>query len=64
MVRCKRCRNCGERDETVQARGFNLGMLCAACHVDVRTSSVCRVIVPEREQHDRYAQMAARYGVK
>lgn len=52
-----------ERDFTVQYRqGF--GMLCAACHLDARSSSVKRQVVPEREQHDRYAQMAAKYGVK
>jgi hypothetical protein len=63
----KRCFRCGDRDETVQYRERNpkgLAILCAACHVDVRTSSVRQVRVPEREQHDRYAQMAVRYGVK
>lgn len=59
----KRCSKHGDRDFTTAWRpGF--GLLCAACHVDARTSSVRKVEVPEREQHDRYAQMAERYGVR
>jgi hypothetical protein len=61
----KRCNNPshGERDFTTQYRpGF--GMLCAACHLDARTSNVKQVRVPEREQHDRYAQLAERHGVR
>lgn len=64
MNRFKRCHKCESRDVTAQYRGHNLGVLCAACHVDVRTSSTRKVAVPEREQHDRYAQMAAKYGVQ
>ncbi len=64
MALYKRCRHCGDADVTVSQRGHNLGLLCAACNVDVRTSTVQQVAVPEREQHDRYAQMALRYGVK
>jgi len=60
----RRCRKCESRDLTAQHRGHNLGILCAACHVDVRTSSTRKVAVREVEQHDRYAQMAAKYGVK
>jgi hypothetical protein len=60
----KRCNKCETRDLTASFRGHNLGILCAACHVDVRTSNVKQVRVPEREEHDRYAQMAVRYGVK
>jgi hypothetical protein len=65
MAYGKRCNNPahGERDLTTQYRqGF--GMLCAACHVDARTSNVRQVPVPEREQHDRYAQMAEHYNVR
>lgn len=61
----KRCNNPahGDRDFTTAWRG-NLGMLCAACYVDARNSTVKQVPVPERIENDRYAQMAARYGVK
>jgi hypothetical protein len=63
----KRCWRCSDRDVTVSTRERmprDLRVLCAACYVDVRSSSVRQVAVPEREQHDRYAQMAERYGVK
>lgn len=61
----KRCSNPkhGERDLTAEYRGHGLGVLCAACYVDARTSSTRRVAVPERVQQDRYAQLAARYGL-
>lgn len=61
------CHNCHVPDVTVSYRErmpSGLRVLCAACHVDVRTSSTRKVAVPEREQQDRYAQMAARYGIK
>lgn len=58
----KRCRHCGEPSFTVQPRQ-SLGLLCAECNVDVRTSTVKQQPVPEREQHDRYAQLAARHGL-
>lgn len=61
------CHSCHKPDLTVSYRERmppGLRVLCAACHVDVRTSTVRQVRVPEREQHDRYAQMAVRYGVK
>lgn len=60
------CNHCHDRDETVSFRERmpkGLRVLCAACYVDVRTSTVKRVAVPERVEQDRYAQMAARYGV-
>jgi hypothetical protein len=63
----KACRVCQSNDPTVAYRERmpkGLAVLCAACHVDVRTSSTRKVAVPEREQQDRYAQMAVRYGVK
>lgn len=62
----KRCQVCRDRDETVSFRPRSLPglrVLCAACHVDAISSSVRQVRVPERVQQDRYAQMAARYGV-
>lgn len=62
----KACWKCQDRDETVAVRERmprGLRVLCAACYVDASTSSTRAVPVPVREQHDRYAQMAARYGV-
>ncbi len=64
MARYRCCAKCEQPDLTVSYRGHNLGVLCAACNVDAHTSSVRQVPVPERQQHDRYAQMAAKYGVK
>ena len=61
------CHKCQDRDETVSYRERmpkGLRVLCAACYVDVRSSSVRQVPVPAREQHDRYAQMAERYGIR
>ena len=56
------CRTCRDNDPSVQyRRGY--GMLCSACHIDARTSTVRRVPVPERIMNDRYAQMATRFGV-
>jgi hypothetical protein len=63
----KRCFKCKDGDPTVQHRERMpraLAVLCAACYVDASTSSTRAVRAPEREQHDRYAQMAVRYGVK
>lgn len=64
-MRFKKCRKCHQPDLTVADRGFNLGMLCASCHCDERAgSSVRKVAVPERQEQDRYAQMAVRYGIR
>jgi len=64
----KRCFRCGDRDETVSYRERNpkgLAVLCAACHVDVRTSSTRKVAhVETRDHNDYYARMAERYNVK
>jgi hypothetical protein len=62
----KRCNVCLDRDETVSFRERSqpgLRVLCSACYVDARSSSVRQVCVPERVQQDRYAQMAVRYNV-
>jgi hypothetical protein len=62
----RRCWKCGDNDPTVNARPgvpSNLRVLCAPCHVDVRTSSVRRVDVDVRDHNDRYARMAERLGV-
>ena len=62
-MKTRTCRTCLDPDPSVQYRqGF--GMLCSACHIDARTSTVRRVPVPERIMTDRYAQMATRYGVR
>lgn len=60
----KRCSNPahGDRDFTTAWRG-NLGMLCAACYVDAKTSTVKAQPVAPRDVNDRYAQMAAKYNV-
>jgi len=62
----KRCWKCNDHDLTVSLRRdvpSNLRVLCAACHVDVRTSSMRRVAVEVRDHNDRYARMAEKYGV-
>ena len=62
----KRCFKCNDQDETVSFRERmprGLRVLCAACHVDSTSSTVKQVRVQPREQQDRYAQMAVRYGV-
>lgn len=61
------CHSCHQPDLTVAYRERmppGLRVLCAACHVDARSSSVRQVRVPERVEQDRYAQMAAKYGVR
>ena len=59
----KRCRNHGERDFTTEyRRGF--GLLCAACWLDAKSSTVKQVPVPERQEQDRCAQLAAKHGVR
>ena len=62
-MKTRTCRTCLDPDPSVQYRqGF--GMLCSVCHIDARTSTVRRVPVPERIMNDRYAQIAARHGVR
>lgn len=59
----RRCRNCGDQSFNVEQRSGLSVWLCAECNVDVRTSTVKQVPVPERVEHDRYAQLAVKYGV-
>jgi hypothetical protein len=67
MALYRTCRCCGDVDVTVSKREgvpSNLAVSCVSCYVSARTSSTKAQAVPERDQHDRYAQMAAKYGVK
>ena len=59
----KRCWKCGDNDLTVSKRQGSLMVLCAACHVDERTSNVKAQHVEVRDHNDRYARMAEKYGV-
>lgn len=59
----RRCRHCGDKSFDVEQRTGLSVWLCAACNVDVRTSTVKQVPVPERVEQDRYAQLAARHGL-
>ena len=65
----KHCQECRCNDFTVARRPRSsvtgLRVLCAACNLDLNRagSTVAQVPVPARVEQDRYAQMAARYGV-
>ena len=65
----KHCQECRCNDFTVALRPKSsftrMRVLCAACNLDLNraTSTVRQIAVPARVEQDRYAQMAARYGV-
>ena len=60
----RRCRECGENDVTVQSRPGTFRVLCVSCYCTLRAGSTVKAqAVPETVQQDRYAQMAAKYGL-
>lgn len=64
------CANCRKPDFTARPRPSTsftrFVVLCAECNVDLNRqgSTTAKAHVPERVEQDRYAQMAARYGVR